>query len=351
MLNQPHINYQYWQMPVRNSMPPISFISKHEQTYANDAVIHTRYTVEDCRGAWPGDNRFNCPLGYNCPDPTLMPMDRYGRSRWIEIGSGGPEDIEFTAVAQESWVKVKPDKGKIKAGGADDVRVWLDIDWSKAPKDAKAGHVKLNSSDGAKTTVITLPLCHVDAPPSSFAGAVQGDGYIAIEAGQCHGTMAAQGVEWKEVPFYGRTQSGMSLFPVSNTQYTAGKGPSMQYNLWLTSLPSDDIATAIIHIGPTLNFILGKRISFGVQMDEGEIYVVEPVPEAKLGDLPHDWEATVAQEVREVRVEVPVTKVGEHVLTVWAITPGVVVQRVMLDLGGIAGREATYLGPPASVIL
>ena len=350
VLNQPHINYQYWQMPVRNSMPPISFISKHEPTYANEYVIHTRYTVEGSRGAWPGDNKFNCPLGYNCPDPTLAVMDRYGRPRWIEVGSGGPEDIEFTAEPVEEWMIVHPSKGKIKAGGADDVRVWISVDWDKVDPNAKAGHVRLNSSDCAKTTVITLPLEHVQAPPHGFVGALQGDGYVAIEAAHCQELVSADKHSWAEVAHYGRTHSGMSLFPVSDVSFVSGKGPCMAYNVWITSLPSDTV-TAILHIGPSLNFILGQRISFAVQMDDGDIKVVEPVPEAKLGDLPGDWEDIVAAEVREVRVNVMVKGTGKHVFKVWAITPGVVVERIMLDLGGIASREATYLGPPESIIL
>lgn len=351
MLNQPHVNYQYWQMPLRNSMPPISFISKYEPTYANDAVIHTRYTVEDCRGAWPGDNKFNCPLGYNCPDPTLMPMDRYGKPRWIEVGSGGPEDIEFTAEAQEPWLIVKPSSGKVKAGGTEDVRVWISIDWNKVKGDEKAGHVRLNSSDGAKTTTITVPVLHVEEPPAGFVGAVQGDGYVAIEAAHFQSTTATGNHGWQEVPYYGRTHSGMSIMPSSAKRFEAKEGPSLEYDLWLTSVPTNDTAEAIVHIGPGLNFILGQRIAFSVQIDDEETQVVEPVPEAKLGDLPHDWEATVAKEVREVRVKLAIKRVGKHTLTLRAMTPGVVVQRVMVDLGGIAQREPTYLGPPESVIV
>jgi hypothetical protein len=37
---------------------------------------------------------------------------------------------------------------------------------------------------------------------------------------------------------------------------------------------------------------------------------------------------------------------GAHVLKIWMITPGVVLQRIVIDAGGV--RES-YLGPPESV--
>jgi len=117
MLSQSHIGYQYWQQPMRNSMPPISYISKHDQCHHHGQIIHTRYTVENSLGAWPGDNKHNCPLGYDCPDPTLLPMDRYGQSRWVEVGAGGTEDVSFTARAEDDWLIVSPRGGHIKRDG------------------------------------------------------------------------------------------------------------------------------------------------------------------------------------------------------------------------------------------
>lgn len=345
MLAQTHIGYQYWQMPVRNSLPPVSFVSLRQHSYDHGLIVHTRYTVENCAGAWPGDNRHNCPLGYNCPDPTLLPSDRYGRRRWVDVGSGGPEDVEFTATPDAEWLDVSITKGKITGDGKNDKRVWIGVNWDKVG-DATEGHVTFHASDGAHT-VVTVPLNHVTAPPADFAGAVQGDGYVAIEAGVHQAVTTKDSHSWGEIPFYGRTRSGLAVFPVDAQEFAPGTGPAVRYDFWATSAGPVDVT---LHLGPALNFILGRRIAFAVQIDDGDVVPIYPVPEAKLGSLPHDWEDVVANEIREVSTKGEVKAPGKHSITVYGMTAGIVLERVLVDFGGIKERGYSYLGPPASVV-
>ena len=347
MLAQSHIGYQYWQAPLRDSLPPVSYVSSRQRSFAKNIDIHTRFTVENSLGAWPGDNKHNCLLGYNCSDPTLLPMDRYGRSRWIEVGAAGTEDMRFEVEA-DSFMRVEPKNGSIKADGSTDARIYINVDWDKAGKASK-GLVHVRSTDGAKVTV-TIPLVRPSPPPKTFVGAVQGDGYIALEAAHFQQSVPHGAFTWEEIPFYGRTLSGMAVYPLTSERWEAGKGPALRYDFWATSLPADKLEI-ILHIGPTLNYVLGKPFQLAVSINDAEPTIVQPIPDAEPGALPEDWLKVVADEVREVRVALLLKEVGEHTLTVWAMGSGLVLERVLLDLGGIKARGYSYLGPPESVIL
>jgi hypothetical protein len=57
------------------------------------------------------------------------------------------------------------------------------------------------------------------------------------------------------------------------------------------------------------------------------------------------WGKAVADGVRSVATEHAISRPGRHVLKIWYVTPGVVVQRVVIDAGGV---RPSYLGPPES---
>jgi len=243
------------------------------------------------------------------------------KNRWIEVSSGGPKSATFKATPREDWVIVKPSSGKITPDGKNDIRVWFSINWNKVTKEDKAGHVDFVASDGAKVT-ITLPIKHTTPPSKGYKGAIEGDGYVAIEAKNYQELTTGHGKSWSEIPYYGRTTSGMAIFPVGDFNLKPGTGPSITYNFYLTSTPGSTLPI-IIHIGPALNYILGKRLTFGVQLDEGDIKVIEPVPEAELGKLPSDWEEVVGNEIRVVDVvfdlKEEMRKKGEHKIRIWGL--------------------------------
>jgi hypothetical protein len=255
--------------------------------------------------------------------------------------------IEFKAVPDHPWVVVEPAHGKIRGNGGEDIRVWISIDWSKAIGDT--AHVDFISSDGARM-LVTIPLRYPH-PPNNFRGAVQGDGYVVFEA--AHGKAepsTVEGVEyaWKEIPFYGRTHSGMAVFPVEDYRLPIGRGPCLVYNFW--AFEKDEVEVTL-HLGPSNNWVIGQQHAFAIAMDDQQPLQVKPIPESAPGSLSGDWEDIVAREIREVKVKLPMGQEGEHSLRIFGITPGLVFERIMVDMGGIAARGYSYLGPPESVIL
>lgn len=118
MLSRPHINYQYWQQPMRNTLPQVSFVQRMDPSHPT-TFVSTRSTIENSLGAFPGDNQIHCAQGYSSPDPTMLVLDPYRpSSHWVEVSSGGPMDTTFTANPSVPWLTVSPKDGKIAADGS-----------------------------------------------------------------------------------------------------------------------------------------------------------------------------------------------------------------------------------------
>jgi len=58
-----------------------------------------------------------------------------------------------------------------------------------------------------------------------------------------------------------------------------------------------------------------------------------------------DWEKSVADNARTSHTFHTITKPGYHVLKIWMVDPGVVLQKLVVNTGGV---KPCYLGPPES---
>jgi len=58
-----------------------------------------------------------------------------------------------------------------------------------------------------------------------------------------------------------------------------------------------------------------------------------------------DWEKVAADNARCVCSTHTLTQPGYHMLKFWMVDPGVVLQKIVVDCGGL---KSSYLGPPES---
>lgn len=336
-------------------MPAYQGIPVTELEYGQ--VSYIRLTMEDSKGSWPGATVYNCPLGEHCGTPTLMPMDRYGRGRWIDVGSAGPKDVHFNVTSDE-WITVKPDHGHIKRDASTDTRLRISVNWDAVPSDVEMGHLHISASDGSEQT-FDVPVNHY-YPPEGYTGFVQGDGYVAMEAGSFTTNTSKGEYAFIEMDNYGRTQSGIEMMPMTAKNFTVGHGPSLTYDFYAHQ-PGP--ANVTLDLGPSLNF-LGKNstLAFGFQVDNTHPpMTVTPVPvltineayhiPTSVGNVPYDWYDIAQDEIRKVVIPVHFAEKGKHSITLYGMTTGVIFERIVVDFGGVKARQGSYLGPPESVRL
>ena len=136
----------------------------------------------------------------------------------------------------------------------------------------------------------------------------------------------------------------MEVFPV-----TAGSmpppqpAPVMEYKMYLYHGGTVEVETVL---APTLNFMAGRGLRFGLTFDDQPVRVVTAVPEKyAVGDGAQDWAQTVKDGVRRVRCQFQLAEPGEHTLKFRMVDPGVVLEKLVVNTGGV---KPSYLGPPES---
>jgi hypothetical protein len=342
MMDQTHIGYSNWQQPPTNVMPKVEEIE-----IPTNAEM--RIALEGSTNVWPGTS----------DEPVLPPFDKFTQpARYLDIFNKGQTPFEFSAVPDVRWIKLSVIRGTIEK----EQRLWVSVDWTRAPKGSHHGSVKITgfllagSSDAGaqnrvlkgrtgKPVTVRVDIFNPGKPDRDEGkGFVEADGCVSIEAAHYTKKTAAGRVQWEEIPNLGRTLSAMSIFPVTAPSVTPPKdAPCLEYQMYLFH-PGRVEVEAIID--PTLNFIQGRGLRYALSFDEQPPQIVTAVPADYTAlDGNHDWETTVKDSVRKVKTSLTVSSAGYHTLKFWMVDPGVVLQKLVVNAGGV---RPSYLGPPES---
>ena len=182
---------------------------------------------------------------------------------------------------------------------------------------------------------------------SSMAGGYTfqpSDGYIAIDAEHYYSLKEPNEAKWTVIPYMGRTRSGISLQPYSADV----NGGSITYRF---EVP-EGVNEVDVHV------ITASTLAF--QRMEGHRYTVgfegqQPVEVNFNGELNEEPEnvyrityPTVARRVIDKSVNLKVDKAGVKSLVVSPLDPGVVLQKIIIDLGGyqpsyLFGKESNCM--------
>jgi hypothetical protein len=316
LMDQTHIGYTYWQQPPRNAMPGVQELQVPERGELGVAV-------EGSEMSWPG-----APGEPTLP--ALNPFDGAGRS--FEVFNRGRGPVTFAVASSAPWLEADLREGDLGA----DRTVRVSARWADVPPGTHDASLTITGSDGATVTV-KVPVVNPASPrPETVEGFVETSGYVSIEAEHHDRAVAPKGREWKTIPGHGRTLSGVTPWPVTETA-TVESGMRLEYRVNLFRDGPVDVA---VHLAPTQKFQPGPGFRFAVSFDDETPRVVN----VHADESGAAWARSVSDGVTIATSKHTVTP-GAHVLKLWALEPGLVFQKIVVDAGGV---KPSYLGPPES---
>ena len=155
------------------------------------------------------------------------------------------------------------------------------------------------------------------------------NGYVSIEAEHSYSRTDAQGAKWTVIPYMGRTLSGIALMPYT----TETDNASLEYR-WKGK--ADKVKVHVV-TKSTLDFLDKGGLIYDVAIDGGQPVSVNF--NSKLNEKPENiysiYYPTVARRVVEQIVELDVDNSKDiHTLTLHPQDPGIVFEKIVIDLGG-----------------
>ncbi len=308
MMDQIHIGYTYWQQPEELRMPEVETLAESEWT----------------DGAWAAK-----VLATNQTDVySKKPLA-------VEVYNQGLEPVRLQAHTQQEWLTLSFTETDLLT----QQRLVLKVDWPKVPfGQAVEAAVTIQDESGKQETLMFA----VHNPKERLAGGyVPIAGKIAIEAEGFTEKRETDKHKWQIFPDYGRTKSSVAIYPVKlEKDYLLEDAPRLSYDI---VLGEETEMTIYVVTAPSLNFDpdRGMRLGLSIDDEKPEVVAAGNLEQDGEQDSP-DWENSVLYNAHFLKSSKKTVTAGKHTVHLTLVDPQVVIQKVIIDLGGL---EDTYLGP------
>jgi len=318
MMDQTHLGYTFWNQPPVNVMPAVQEVQVPEKADLGIAIEGS---------AMPWLNVFH--------EPTLPAFDVLNQQRrFVDVFNRGRAPLAFKAAASAPWIQVSPSAGTVEK----DQRLWVTVDWHKAPLGSSDASVTITGPDSRAIKIKMRALNTQDPPGNTGHGFVEADGYVSMEA-EHYTKKNDVAAKWERIKDYGRTLSAMTVFPMTAKSVAPpANSPNLEYEMYLFHAGRIEVESIL---APSLNFVPGRGLRFAISFDDQAPEIIDALAQ----NSAHDWAQSVEDGVRKVKSTHTVEKAGYHTLKFWMVDPGVVLQKLVVDLGGV---KPSYLGPPES---
>jgi endo-1,4-beta-D-glucanase Y len=325
MMDQTHISYTYWQQPEKDVMPKVDEI---KLPVATDMGV----AIEGSDSFWPMEKS-------GAVLPEFDPFNE--QSYYIEVFDRGRTSFNYKIESEQPWLKVTPNQGKIDK----QQRVWVGIDWQQAPTGTHRAAITIAGPNESSIVIQAVIKNPVMSERDQVRGFVESNGYISIEAEHYTKAINADPIKWLRIPNLGRTLSVMTPVPVTAKNQSPGPdSPRLEYCLHLFSSGKVNVNT---YLSPTQNFHNTQGLRYAISFDDQKPQIInihekDTVPDWK---YPPEWNKAVSDNIKILTSEHTLEKPGEHILKFWMVDPGIVLQKIVVDAGGV---KPSYLGPPES---
>lgn len=277
--------------------------------------------------------------GDSAPD-TLPVFDAATKPRrFFDVFNTGTTPSEWTAAPAAPWIRLSLNHGPLLKSN----RIWVDLDWSKVPAGENVTGTITVRGAGVER-IVKVPVFN---PAAAKAGQlpdfIEADGVVSIDADHFTRRTDKGAAGWRTITGLGRSGNAVAVFPTTTASVQSAAeaktgAPSLEYDFWsFTTGP----ASIRINALPTFRVHPGRGLRYAVALDDAEPVVVDLEKAGK-------WEEGVLQNSRVGVAPAAIDAAGKHTLKIWMMDPGVVLDKIVMDLGGL---KPSYLGPPETRVM
>jgi len=242
------------------------------------------------------------------------------------------ETLQWNAKPSHDWIKLSDSNGALSGGEAAHKRIWVEIDWENIGSDQILLEGKVFIQTPPQTEEITVIAENRKATKGSISH-VESDQLVVIYAENYSQISGSDEQRWEIVHDLGHTGASMESGPVNMvaevSETVQDTSPSLRYDF--ATYNEADQAKVIIHALPTHPLTNLYRLRIGVSVDDGPVQILDFTTQGRS----EEWKQNVLSNKTTKSISIGKLDPGDHTLKIFMIDPGVVLDFMYIDMGGL----------------
>ena len=268
------------------------------------------------------------------------------RTGRIEVFNKGARPLVWKATASDDWIRLGPVGGTT----ASEQEVTVEIDWQKVPVgDRILGSVQIASGSERETVLVSVFNPAAPTPQAVQGLYVEDNGCISIPAAGFHRKVENDAVKMTLIENLGYEKTAVLMgHPLGAAQRTGGRNtPRLEYDFYAFSSGSVDVYTYMLPTFPLsaehgfAHETSAAETRYGVAVDEGPVMN----PTTSSFEYAQNWYENVLKNCAVKKTTLHIDRPGRHTVKILCGDQGIVVQKIVLDFGGM---KRSYAGPPST---
>ena len=264
-------------------------------------------------------------------------------AHFVDVFLCRPMTMEYVIKTSASWIRLTAAAGQLTPDGdRSQQRLWVSVDWDKAPAGGLLDGSITISGPGKNIDIRVKVERGEGGAGKAYVGFIGTGGYVSMYADHYQESTAAGLDHWEYVAGLGATGHCLEALPLRDS--AASRSPSLTaagaVSPDWSGRPSVTYDFYTSHAGPAeckiytlptypLNKSTGMRYAVSIDSHIPEILDFRTVGRSG------EWKQNVLSNSAVRSVKWPLLGAGRHRLKIYMIDPGVILDRILIDCGGL----------------
>jgi hypothetical protein len=269
---------------------------------------------------------------------TLPGFNSLTRKKYfIDLFLDSIPGLNWTSAVSDKWIRLSQEGGVLEdKTGKRQARLWVSIDWATIPaKDKLTGQITIKGV-GREFAIAVNVSNPTIAEFKYYKGFVEDNGMISIFASNFSKNTPRGSSKWDVVEDFGHTGNSLEALPLSvkptldlkDPEVIKNNTPVVQYDFYTFTATTPEVT---VYTLPTheLNKNWGAR--FAASIDDGPLKIID----FKTVGRSEIWKLNVLRNSADSKFKTQPIEKGKHNLKIYMMDPGIILDRIIIDLGGL----------------